>query len=149
MDLQERLMEDLKEAVRRGDERRRSVIRLARAAIKNAEIEQGRPLDDDDVLRLISKEIKQRHESITEFDKAKRSDLVAKEQAELEILEGYLPPQMATEEIEALARSIIAEVGAKGLSDIGRVMPKLMAAIKGRADGRLANQIVRQLLTKT
>lgn len=148
MNLQERLMEDLKDAMRRGDETRRSVIRMVRAAIKNAEVERGRPLGDDEVLRVIEKEVKQRRDAIVEFTRGNRPDLVAREQAEIEVLLSYLPKQMSREEIEQVARRVIAQVGARGPTDVGKVMPKVMAEVRGRADGRIVSQIVQELLSK-
>jgi hypothetical protein len=103
-------------------------------------------LDDDDILALIAKQAKQRQESIVEYKRAGRQDLVDEEEAELAILQAYLPQQLGREEIEAEARAVIAEVGASGPRDMGKVMKPLMARLRGRADGKLANQIVRELL---
>ena len=144
--LQERLMADLAEAMKKGDQARRSVIRLVRASIKNAEIAQQRPLDESEVLRIIQKEAQEHRDSIEEFKKGNRSDLVAKEEAELAILLGYLPQQMSREEIEAAARSVIEEVEARGPRDKGKVMPKLIAQLRGRAEGREINAVVSELL---
>ncbi len=125
---------------------RQSVIRLARAEIQNAEKAKGKPLDDPGVIEIISKEAKKRRESITEFRKAERQDLVAQEEAELAILLEYLPPQMSREEIVAAARNVIEELGAQGPGDKGRVMGKLMPQLKGRAEGSLASEVVSELL---
>jgi len=151
MGLQEQLMDDLKEAMRQKDEQRKRAIRSVIAAIKLAETEldsSGKrvSLGDDDILAVIAKQAKQRRESIVEFERGGREDLVAEEEADLAILEGYLPQQLTPEEIEAEARQIIAEVEATGPADMGKVMKPLMARLKGRADGKLANQIVRELL---
>jgi uncharacterized protein YqeY len=151
MGLQEQLMEDLKEAMRQQDEQRKRAIRSVIAAIKLAETEldsSGKrvSLGDDDILAVIAKQAKQRRESIVEFERGGREDLVAEEEADLAILEAYLPQQLTPEEIEAEARQIIAEVEATGPADMGKVMKPLMARLKGRADGKLANQIVRELL---
>ncbi len=148
MNLQEKLMEDLKDAMRRGDETRRSVIRMARAAIKNAEVDRGRPLDDSEVLKILEKEVKQRRDSVAEFTRGNRPDLAAKEQAEIEILMQYLPEQMSREQIEEVAKRVIAQVGARSPTDIGKVMPKVMAEVRGKADGRIVNQVVQELLSK-
>lgn len=148
MNLQEKLMEDLKDAMRRGDETRRSVIRMARAAIKNAEVDRGRPLSDDEVLQVLEKEVKQRRDSIAEFARGNRPDLVAREQAEMEILLEYLPEQMSREQIEEVARRIIAQAGARSPTDVGKVMPKIMAEVRGKADGRVVSQVVQELLSK-
>jgi uncharacterized protein YqeY len=148
MSLHDKLMEDLKNAMRCGDETRKLTVRLVRAAIKYAEVERGRPLDDNEVLRVIEKEVKQRRDSISEFTRGNRPDLVAKEQAELEILQEYLPEQLSRDEIEQVARQVIAQVGARGPTDLGKVMPKVMAEVRGKADGRVVNDVVRDLLSK-
>jgi len=145
-DLKQKLGGDLKQAIRSGDKVRRSVIRLVMAAAKNAEIARQAPLDDTALLGIIAKEIRQRKESIEAFRLGKRDDLVAQEEAELAILQGYLPEQMTREEIIAEARQVIDEVGAEGLGDKGKVMPKLITQLKGRADGREINAVVTELL---
>ena len=144
--LKQKLNDDLKEALRSGDKLRRSVIRLLMASIKNAEIARQTILEDADILGIISKEIRQRHESIEAFKQGNRQDLVVQEEAELAILENYLPQQMTREEIIEAARLIIEEVGAQGPGDKGKVMPKLIAQLKGRADGREINTVVTELL---
>ena len=145
--LKQKLMDDLKQALREGDKVRRSAIRLAIAAIKNAEIARQASLEDADILGVIAKEIRQRKESIEAFKLGNRQDLVAQEEAELAVLEQYLPRQMTREEIITEARRVIAEVGAQGLGDKGKVMPQLIAQLKGRADGREINEIVTELLS--
>lgn len=144
--LAEKLNNDLKQAMRGGDRLRRSVIRLVLAAVQNAEIARKTTLEDNDILGVIAKEVRQRQESITAFKGGNRPDLVAREEAELALLEEYLPQQMTRDEIVAAARRIIDEVGAQGPSDKGKVMPKLIAQLKGRADGRQINIIVTELL---
>ena len=144
--LKQRLSDDLKQAMRGGDKMRVSVIRLIMAAIKNAEIARKDTLDDADILGIITKEVRQRRESIEAFRLGNRSDLVAQEEAETTILNEYLPQQMTHEEIIAEARRVIAEVGAQGSSDKGKVMPKLIAQLKGKADGREINAVVTELL---
>jgi len=146
-ELKQKLMDDLKQAMRGGDKVRRSVIRLAMAAIKNAEIARQAALDDTDILGIIAKEARQRRESIEAFRLGNRPDLVAQEEAELAILNEYLPQQMTREEIIVAARQVIEEVGAQGPGDKGKVMPKLIAQLKGRADGREINAVVTELLT--
>jgi len=145
-DLKQKLTDDLKQAMRDGDKVRRSVIRLAMAAIKNAEIARQATLDDTDILGIIAKEARQRQESIDAFRQGNRQDLVAQEEAELAVLKEYLPRQMTREEIIAAARQVIAEVGAQGPGDKGKVMPQLIAQLKGKADGREINAIVTELL---
>ena len=151
MGLREQLMDDLKEAMREKDETRKRAIRSVLADIKRAETEldadgQRVSLDDDAILRVIAKQARERQESIDAFRSGGRDDLVAWEEADLAVLQGYLPRQMSREEIEVEVRQVIAEVGATGPQDMGKVMKPLMARLKGRADGRLANQIVRELL---
>ncbi len=144
--LKQRLIDDLKQALRSKDKVKRSVIRLVMAAIKNAEIARQVTLDDTDILGIIAKEARQRHESIEAFRQGNRQDLVAQEEVELAILNEYLPQQMTREEIIVAARRVIEEVGAEGLSDKGKVMPKLIAQLKGKADGREINTVVTELL---
>jgi uncharacterized protein YqeY len=153
MGLREQLMDDLKDAMRRQDNTRKQAIRSVLAAMKQAETEldssgQRVSLDDDDILAVIAKLAKQRQESIMEFRRGEREDLVAEEQADLEVLQSYLPQQMGRDEIEAEARQVIAETGASGPRDIGKVMKPLMVRLRGRADGKVANQIVRELLAE-
>lgn len=147
MTLQVRLLEDLKEAMRTGDATRRSTIRLLRAAIKNAEIDRGGPLDDAGAVGLVQREIKRHQEAIEQFQRGRRPDLVAQEEAELRVLLEYLPPQMSEEAIAAAARQVIAEVGARSRADMGKVMAPLMAQLRGRADGRTVSRVVESLLT--
>ena len=151
MDLRDQLMDDLKEAMRQRDERRKTTIRSVIAAIKKAETEldsSGKrvSLDDEDILAVIAKQAKQRQESIAEYQRGGREDLVAEEEAELAILQTYLPQQLTREEIETEARQVIAEVGAESPRDMGKVMKPLMARLRGRADGKEVNQVVRELL---
>ena len=145
--LRQKLSDDLKQAMKGGDKVRRSVIRLVAAAIRNAEIARQTTLDDTDILGIIAKEVRQRRESIEAFRQGNRHDLVAQEEAELTILNEYLPRQMTREEIIVAARQVIEEVGAQGPSDKGKAMPKLIAQLKGRADGREINAVVTELLT--
>ena len=145
--LKQKLTDDLKQAMRGGDTVKRSAIRLLMAAISNAEIARQKKLEDGDILGVISKEVRQHHESIEAFKQGNRPDLVDKEEAELAILQGYLPPQMSREEVAVAARKVIAEAGAEGPRDKGKVMPVLVAQLKGRADGREINEVVSELLS--
>lgn len=152
MDLKQQLQHDLKKALRAGDERRKSVIRMALAAITNAEIEKGRQtgeteLDQDEFIAVLQKQAKQRRETIEELEGADRPDLLAAEREELAILEEYLPEQLSREQIAEEARQVIDEVGATGMKDMGPVMGRLMSKLKGRADGHTVNEVVRELLT--
>ncbi len=144
--LKEKLNADLRQAMRGGDTVRRSVIRMVLAAIKNAEIARQTALGDSDILGVIAKEVRQHEESIVAFKAGNRQDLVSQEEAEMAVLQEYLPRQMTRDEIMAEARFIIKEVGAQGLRDKGKVMPRLVAQLKGRADGRQINEVVTELL---
>jgi hypothetical protein len=144
--LKQKLKDDLEQALKGGDKVRRSVIRLVMAAIKNAEIARRGTLDDVDVLGIIAKEVRQHQESIEAFRQGNRQDLVTKEEAEMAVLQEYLPRQMTREEIIAEARRVIEEVGAQGPGDKGKVMSKLIPQLKGKADGREINTVVTELL---
>ena len=146
MSLKDKLTEDLKQAMRQGDELGRSTLRLVMAAIKNAEIEKRRELEEGELLAIIAKEAKQRHESIAQFERGGRQDLADREEAELQILLAYLPEQLSREEIEAQARQIIEEVGAASPAQMGQVMRRLMPLMQGKADGKLVSQVVKELL---
>ncbi len=144
--LRQKLLDDLKQAMRGGDKVRRSVIRLVIAAIINAGIARQTDLDGTDILGIIAKEIRQRRESIEAFKLGNRQDLVAQEEVELAILNEYLPRQMTREEIIVAARQVIEGIGAQGSGDKGKVMSKLIAQLKGSADGREINAVVTELL---
>jgi len=146
-DLKEKLSNDLKQAMRGGDTLRRSVLRLVLSAVKNAEIARQSALEDSDILGIIAKEARQRQESIEAFKQGNRQDLLDKEEAEMVVLQEYLPQQITRDEIVAEARRIIEEVGAQGPGDKGKVMPKLIAELKGKADGREINAVVTELLS--
>ena len=145
--MKQKLTDDLKQAMRSGDRTIISVIRLVMSAIQNTEIARRSDLSDADILGVIAKEVKQRQESIDAFKQGERPDLVAKEEAEMAILQSYLPEQVTREEIVAEARRIIEEVGAQGPGDKGKVMPRIIAQLKGRADGREINAVVTELLS--
>jgi uncharacterized protein YqeY len=145
--LQQKLTDDLKQAMKAGDTVKRSVIRLVMAAIKNAEIAKQKELEDGDILGVIAKEIRQRQESIEAFKQGNRADLVANEEAEMAVLESYMPAQMSRDEIVAEAKKVIKEVGAESIRDKGKVMPQLIARLKGKADGREINEVVTELLS--
>ncbi len=144
--LKQKLTDDLKQAMKGGDKVRSLVIRLVMAAIKNAEIARQATSNDADILGVIARQARQRQESIEAFKRGNRQDLVAQEEAELVVLNEYLPRQMPREEIIVEARRVIAEVGAVGLSDKGKVMSQIIAQLKGRADGREINAVVTELL---
>lgn len=149
MALEERLTADLREAAKKGDAVRRSVLRLVIAGKKNIEKAKGAPLDNAGIIDVIAKEVKQHRESIAEFSKGNRQDLVAKEKAELAVLLEYLPKQMSHDEIVEAARSIIEQMGAHGPGDKGKVMAQLMPQLKGKADGREVSDVVSELLSES
>ena len=139
-------MEDLKAAMRAGDETRRSVIRLMRSAVQSEEISKGKALDDAGVVEALSRMVRQYRDSIEAYRQANRADLVEREQAELAILAEYLPEQLSREELTELAREAIQEAGASGPAEKGKVMGRLMPRLRGKADGNLVNAIVIDLL---
>ena len=144
--LKERIQSDLRAAMLARDEPRKAALRMLTAAIKNAEIEAGDELAEGDLLVVLQRQVKQRRESITEFRKGGRNDLVEREEVELEAFAGYLPEEASREQIEEAAQATIAETGASGPRDIGKVMPVLIKRFQGRADGRVISEIVRGLL---
>lgn len=146
MGLRERLEEDLKKAMREQDVVRRSVIRFVRSEVHNEEIALQKPLDDAGIVGVLSRQVRQRRESIGEFRKGKREDLVQREEAELAVIQEYLPTQLTMEELTALAQGVVREMGAKGPGDKGKVMGKLMSQVRGKADGSAVNEVVSKLL---
>ena len=144
--LKQKLNDDLRQALKGRDKRRSSVIRLIMSAVHNSEIAKRASLEDTDILGVIAKEARQRKESIEAFKQGDRQDLVAQEEAELAILNEYLPEQMSRDEIIAAARKVIDEVGAQSPYDMGKVMGKLMPQLKGKAEGKVINEVVTELL---
>ena len=147
MALKEQLQSDLKDAMRQGDKLRRDTLRLVLSSLHNAEIASHGELDDDGVLGVLTKEAKQRRESIEEFRKGGREEKAAEEEAELEVISSYLPEALTREDVLAAAKEVIQESGASSMKDIGKVMPALMQRLQGRADGREASEVVRELLS--
>lgn len=150
MSLKERLTEDMKQAMKAKEagKLRLSVIRMVRAAIKNVEIDGKKELSDEEVLHIISKELKMRRDSMEEFKNAKRQDLVDQLEAEIAILLPYLPEQLSEAEIRALVSEAVALTNASSPKEMGKVMAALMPKVKGRADGKLVNSIVREFLNQ-
>lgn len=144
--MRDQLQQDLQNAMRARDEHRKAALRMVLLEVQLAEAERG-ALSDADVLALIQKEIKRRTEALDMFRQGGRADLEANELVELEILKGYLPAALSPESLTGLARAAIAEVGATSIADMGKVMQVLMPRVRGQADGRLVNQIVRDLLS--
>ena len=145
-ELEDRLMEDYKTAMRAGEAQRKDTLRLLRSALKSAQIDKRAPLTEEEALDVLSRQAKQRRDAIELFAQGGRDDLVQAETAELVVIEEYLPAGLSREEVEELARSAIAEVGASGMREMGTVMKNLMPQIKGRADGKLVSDVVRILL---
>ncbi len=146
MTMKTRLEDDLKQAMRSRDSARRDVIRYLRSEIRNQEIKVQEDLDDDGVVQVLSRQAQQRRDSIEAFTEANRTDLVDKEQAELEIILEYMPQQMTSDEIASLVREVVAEVGASGPGDMGKVMSQIMPKVRGRAEGREVSSIVMETL---
>ncbi len=145
--LSETIRSEMLDATRARDNVRRDTLRLLVAAVENGRIDAGHELSDDETLRVLQKEAKQRRESIEEYRKGNREDLVQQEQQELEIIQTYLPEQLSEDEVRRLVEETISEVGATGADDLRNVMGPLMKKLEGRADGRVANAIVRELLS--
>jgi uncharacterized protein YqeY len=146
VNLSEKLSEDMKQAMKMKDKVRLSVIRLVRSAVKNKEIESGVSLDDEEILNVFQKELKQRRDSLQAFESAGRSDLIQEVQAEIAVLVTYLPAQLSETDVRKLAEEVIAAVGASSKADMGKVMSGLMHKVRGRADGNLVQQVVQSLL---
>lgn len=148
MALREKLDEDLKSAMREKQSLRLSVIRMLKSAIKYREIELMRTLDDAGIQGVISSEIKRRRDSVEQFRAGNRQDLADKEDAEIRILQAYLPQQLSTAELEAKVDEAVARVGAKGPKDMGAVMKALLPEVQGRADGKVVSELVKQRLAR-
>ena len=146
MGLRERIDGDIKNALKSGAKDRVSALRMLSAALKNRQIDKRRELTDDEVVETVRSLIKQRRDSIEQFEKGGRQDLVEKERAEITVLEVYLPAQMAQDELEALVRDAIAQSGAQGAKDMGKVMKALVPLVAGRADNKLVSDLVRKAL---
>ena len=145
-ELKRKLGEELKQAMKSGATAKRDTLRLLITAVNYAESARQTPSTDADVLSAIAKEVKRHQESIDAFKKGNRPDLVAKEEAEMAVLQSYLPKQMGHDDIVAAAKEVMAAVGAKGPGDKGKVMQQLMPKLKGKADGKDINDVVTELL---
>jgi uncharacterized protein YqeY len=148
MDIQAKLNEDMVTAAKAKDKIRLSTLRLLKTALHNKEIDLMRPLNEAETMQILSGLVKQRKDSIEQFAKGGRQDLVDKEEAELKILQDFMPAQMSDEEVEALIKKAIADVGAVSVKDMGKVMKALMPQITGRADGKAAGEKVKALLAQ-
>ena len=147
MTLYDDIIHDLTSAIKGRDTLRLSVLRGLKTAIKNKQVELRQELNEDQIRGVISSEIKKRKEAIEKFNQGSRPDLADKEEAELKILSGYLPPQLSGEEIKEILAHVIEELSASGPKDLGRVMKSAMPKLAGRADGREVNQLARELLS--
>ena len=148
MPLKERLQEDWKQALKAREKLKVDTISMARAAILHVEKSGGGQLDDVQIIDIIAREIKQRREAILEFEKGNRQDLIDKNNDEIEILLGYLPQQLSEEEIYDIVRVIANEVGANSIKDLGKLMSAVVIRTKGRADGKIVSNIVKEHLNK-
>lgn len=148
MALKDQLQADLKTAMKDKDKVRKSTVTMIRAAILQVEKDQKKELVDDEILEIIAKQLKQRRDGLAEFEKAQRDDLIQQALEEIKIIESYLPTQLTADEIKVIVNETIEETGAVDAKDMGKIMSALMPKVKGRADGKLVNQIVRESLTQ-
>ena len=148
MNIKTQLNESMKDAMKSGDEVRKRTVRMALAAVKQAEVDKRTELDDTAVMNLLQKEIKNRRESLEEAKKVNRPDLIESNQAEIEVLQVFLPQAMPAEELRALVQAAITETGAAGPADIGKVMKTVMPKVAGRAPNDMVSAAVRELLQK-
>jgi uncharacterized protein YqeY len=146
MALREKLDEDLKSAMRAKDSLRMNTVRALKSAVKYREIELMKPLDDAGILGVMATEIKRRRDSVEQYRAGNRADLADKEEAEIKILQEFLPQQLTREEVEAKVAEVIARVGAQGPKDMGAVMKALLPEVQGRADGKVVSELVKQRL---
>ena len=146
MSLKQKLQEDLKSSMKNKDTVKKSVITLIRASIKQYEVDNRVELGDEEIVDLIAKQLKQTRDSREEFAKAGREDLVSKAEAEIEVLKEYLPQQLSEEELNKIVISTISEVGATSMKDMKKIMTSIMPKVKGRADGKLINELVKKNL---
>ena len=146
MSLKQKLQEDLKSSMKNKDAIKKSVITLIRSSIKQYEVDNRVELGDEEIVDLIAKQLKQTRDSREEFAKAGREDLVSKAEAEIEVLKEYLPQQLSEEELNEIVISTISEVGATSMKDMKKIMTSIMPKVKGRADGKLINELVKKNL---
>ncbi len=147
MDINARINEEMVAAAKAKDKVKLSSIRMLKTALHNKEIDAMRPLNETEIMQVMANLVKQRRDSIEQFAKGGRQDLVDKEEAELKVLQSFMPQQLADEEVEALIKKTIAEVGATSVKDMGKVMKILMPQITGKADGKAAGEKVKALLS--
>ncbi len=146
MPLKEKLMEDLKDSMKSKDKVRKNVVTLVKAAIKQREVDERIELDDTDIVDIIAKQIKQKKDSIEDFEKGNRQDLIDLTNEEIKILLDYLPPQLSEEELDLIVKNAVEQTGAQTKKDLGKLMALIMPQVKGKADGKQVNQIVAKYL---
>ena len=146
MTLKDRLTDDLKEAMKNKEQVRKSVVTLIRAGIKQCEVDTRQELTDEDIISLISKQLKQRKDALVDFEKANRTDLIEQTNQEIAILENYLPEQLDDVELKEIITKVVEEVGATSMKDMGKVMAKTISLVQGRAHGKKINAMVKQIL---
>lgn len=146
MSLKERLLEDMKNAMKQKDAICKNAIQMARAAVLQVEKDNQITLDDDGIIEVIAKEVKKRRDVLPDYERSGRQDLVDELKTEIAVLMKYLPQQLSEEELEAIARQVVEETGASSPKDMGRVMQAVMPKVKGRADGKIVNAIVKKIL---
>ncbi|TJX14730.1 GatB/YqeY domain-containing protein [Tissierella creatinini] len=147
MSLKEKLMEDLKYSMKNKDTIRKNTVTMVRAAIKQVEVDQRRDVPDEEILEIISKQVKEKRFAIEEFKKGSRQDLVDLTEKEIEILLEYLPKQLTEEEVEAIVIEIIKEINATSMKDIGLIMKAVMPKVKGKTDGNIVNKVVKKVFS--
>jgi len=147
MSLKERLLNDLKEAMRDKDTVRKNAVQMARSAVLQIEKDRRVTLDDDGIIEVIAKQIKQRKDVLPEYEKSGRQDLIDDLRREIEILSQYMPQQLTEEELEVVIKDTIQEIGVNSVKDLGKLMQAVMPKVRGRADGRLVNQVAKRLLS--
>jgi len=146
MSLKDKLLEELKSAMKEKDEIKKNTVTMVRSAILQVEKDNKVTLNDADILEVIAKEVKKRKDSLPEYEKSGREDLINKLKIEIDILFEYLPEQMSEQEIEEVVKQTIAETGSVNIKEMGRVMSAVLAKVKGRADGKIVNQMVKKYL---
>ncbi|WP_300278332.1 GatB/YqeY domain-containing protein [Peptacetobacter sp.] len=146
MSLKQKLQEDLKTSMKNKDTLRKSVITLIRSSIKQIEVDKRIELNDEDIIDIISKQLKQRNDSLEQFLEAGREDLVEETRSEIQVLKEYLPQQLSEQELNEIVKQTISEVGATSMKDMGKIMSVIRPKTKGRADGKLINKLVKENL---
>ncbi|MBE3554617.1 MAG: GatB/YqeY domain-containing protein [Thermicanus sp.] len=147
MPIMERLNQDLKEAMKDKDSFRLSVIRMLKSSLKNEEINRSKSLSEEEELSVLTRELKMRLDSLQEFERAGRKDLIDKAQREIAIVKSYLPEELSEEELRQMIQEVISQVGATSKKEMGKVMANLMPKVTGRADGKRVNQLVQEYLS--